>query len=243
MDALIGFNGFVGSNLLSQLKEKPELFNSSNIESIRFKHYGNLYLCCPFGTKYIVNRESSKDLANILNLLAILATVDCNTCYLVSSQDCNSSSTSDESFSGKPITPYGTNRLFFEEAVRDLFCEHHVLRIGCLFGKGLKKNIIYDLLNNNYLENLTEDYSFQLYNMNNLLCDLEMLHKYNIPLSNRFSEPVYVSELIELFNECGYNYKFKLTRNDDKSYRNEGLLYSKKQMMNDLKQFIRNYGK
>lgn len=139
MDALIGFNGFVGSTLLSQLPNEPEKYNSSNLEDIEFKTFDNLYICCPTGSKYYVNEHSYQDYMNMRDILRLLATVNCNDCYLVSSQDCNSTLYSDETFTCYPFTEYGKNRLFFEDAIRDLFENHHVMRIGCLFGKGLKR--------------------------------------------------------------------------------------------------------
>lgn len=241
MDALIGFNGFVGSTLLSQLPNEPEKYNSSNLEDIEFKTFDNLYICCPTGSKYYVNEHSYQDYMNMRDILRLLATVNCNDCYLVSSQDCNSTLYSDETFICYPFTEYGKNRLFFEDAIRDLFENHHVMRIGCLFGKGLKKNIIFDLLNHNYLENIKSDFAYQLYNMDYLYKDMQIMKQLDIHLWNRFSEPVYISEIIKLFNECGYDYHFDLPLDDDLSYRNKGSLIKKSAIMSELKDFILNY--
>lgn len=238
MDALIGYTGFVGSTLRTQLPLEPELYCSLNIEDIKFKHFNNLYICCPTGKKYYVNQHSKEDLYNIMNILRILTTVTCNNCFMVSSQDANSTLYSDESFICYPFTEYGKNRLYFEDAIKDLFDNHYIMRIGCLFGKCLRKNIIYDLLNHNFLENINLDITYQLYNMKNLFKDFQLMQKYDIHRWNRFSEPVYVSEIIDVFNQCGYDYKFDLKKDDDLCYRNKGALIGKDKILKELKEFI-----
>jgi hypothetical protein len=44
------------------------------------------------------------------------------------------------------LKPYGYNRLRLEQICREVVADCHVIRLPALFGKGLKKNFIYDLL-------------------------------------------------------------------------------------------------
>ena len=113
MNGLIGYTGFVGSNLLDQLSQPLELFNSTNISEIDGKHFENLYCCGLPGAKWLANKNPSNDLENVLDLEKHLSTVTCDNFFLVSSQDCNSTMTSDETFSCLPPTAYGKNRLIF----------------------------------------------------------------------------------------------------------------------------------
>ena len=50
----------------------------------------------------------------------------------------------------KKLDNYGYNRYQFEEFVKNNFNKYHIIRLPMLFGKGLKKNILYDLLNDQY---------------------------------------------------------------------------------------------
>lgn len=77
--------------------------------------------------------------------------------------------------------------------------------------------------------------------MDYLYKDMRIMKQLDIHLWNRFSEPVYISEIIKLFNECGYDYHFDLPLDDDLSYRNKGSLIRKSAIMSELKDFILNY--
>lgn len=242
MDCLIGYTGFVGSNLLDQLNnDNIELFNRSNIKDIHGKHYDKIYCCGVPGVKYIANKNTNEDFKNILELGRDLADVSCNEFFLVSSQDCNSNLSSDELFTGFPPTAYGKNRLWFENCIRDLFSNVRIIRIGSLFGNNLRKNVIYDLLNNNYIEGITADYTMQLYNLDRLLSDFEFMSKFDIRLMNRFSEPVLLSEVIDIFNRNGYKYKISVPYREDKSYKNKGSLLPRDILLQELEDFIKRY--
>lgn len=241
--ALLGYTGFVGSNLLEQLKTEYnniDLYNSKNFKDIINKEYDKIYCCCVKGIKYIANKNPIEDLKEICDILLTLKTVKCDEFYLVSSQDCNSSLSSNSVFTTLPPTEYGKNRLYFENQIMNIFKNVYILRIGCLFGKNLKKNVIFDLLNHHYLENLKEDFTMQLYDLKNLLKDFNLLKSsnfINIPI-NRFSQPVWISEIIDMFNQFNFNYDFKLVKNYKKCYENGGLLYSKEVQLENLKEFI-----
>lgn len=243
MNALIGYTGFVGSNLKDQLPKNTKLYNSKNIEDIKYKAFDDVYFCGISGYKYIANINPTQDMSNIIYVASILSTIKFNRLFVVSSQDCNVTLVSNCSDIGTPPTPYGRNRLIFENIVTSMFDANkvYILRIGCLFGKNIKKNIIYDLLNNNYLDHLTDNFTMQLYDLNNLANDFNYLYDNNIHLANIFSEPVYISEIINIFNQCGYNYQFNLTLNNNKSYNNKGLLLPKDLLLSKLKDFINAY--
>lgn len=242
--ALIGYNGFVGSNLLEQLQKEYtdiDLYNKININNIINKEYDKIFCAGVKGVKYLANREPIQDMFDICELLLVLKTVKCKEFYLVSSQDCNSSISSSSRFTSLPPTEYGRNRLYFENMILSLFDTVYILRIGCLFGKNLKKNIIFDLMNNHYLDNLKEDFTMQLYDLKNLLKDFKLIKSYNLvnKAVNRFAEPCYISEIIEVFNNNGYNYNFNLTKVQKKNYDNNGLLYKKEEQLNNLDLFLK----
>lgn len=236
-NALLGYTGFVGSNLYDQLdKEGLECYNSKNFSDLK-GHFDNVYCCCVPGVKYIANAKPLEDLQNILKILTKLKEITCDNFFLVSSQDCNANTFSNENFFDIPPTKYGTHRLIFEKYCQDFF-NCYTLRIGCLFGNNLRKNIIYDLMIGHFLENIKEDYTMQLYCLDNLKHDFEMLKTRDIRVLNRFSEPVWISDIINVFNKCGYNYSFNLKKNIDKCYNNTGMLYSSEYQLSLLEEFI-----
>ena len=85
----------------------------------------------------------------------------------------------------------------------------------------MKKNIIYDLINNNNVKDIPLNSAFQWYYLEWLKNDIDIILKNNIKICNLFTEPVHTKKIIKIFNEI-YNidYKFNIDYlKDDKPIR------------------------
>src|SRR5690606_4346903 len=91
--------------------------------------------------------------------------------------------------------PYGRNRLRLELAVRDRFPDVTILRLPGLFGQGLKKNIIFDLMNHNQVDRVHAEAVFQFYNLDHLSHDVERARAEGIVVLNVATEPISVREV------------------------------------------------
>jgi hypothetical protein len=80
--------------------------------------------------------------------------------------------------------------------------------LPALFGKGLKKNIIYDLIHNNQIQNIPLNSSFQWYNLDWLKKDIEIIINNKIQICNLFTEPIETKEIIRLFKKI-YNIDYE----------------------------------
>lgn len=136
-NAIIGYTGFIGKNL-QNLCPTNNLFNSKNIFDISGKTFDTIWCAAPGATKWQINKSPEHDLENINNMIKILKSVKCNRFVLYSTIDTRT-------FQKSPS--YGSNRLFFEQELFKIFPGLVVCRLPGLFGPGLKKNIIYDLVN------------------------------------------------------------------------------------------------
>ncbi len=147
--ALIGYTGFVGSNLDSQFKFN-EKYNSKNIKDIENKEY-DLVICSGIpASMWLANNFPEKDLENINSLLNILKTVRAKSFVLISSIAVFSQpvkNIDEDSQCFENDLAYGKNRRYAEKVIEDSFNNSLIIRLPALFGKGLKKNFIYDLLN------------------------------------------------------------------------------------------------
>ena len=76
MKALIGYSGFVGSNLKKKIKFK-KLYNSSNIHKIKEHFFEEVYCAAPHGVKFLSNKYPKKDKKIILKLISDLKNVRC----------------------------------------------------------------------------------------------------------------------------------------------------------------------
>ena len=150
MNILVGHTGFVGSNLHRQ-GNFSGVFHSKNIRGA----YGTRPDLCIYSgvraEKFRADRFPEEDLRHIKEALQNIREIDPQKLVLISTVDVIPHGQEQEVYEHTPydsqaLTPYGQNRLFLEEAVRGIYPDALVVRLPALFGTGLKKNFIYDLI-------------------------------------------------------------------------------------------------
>lgn len=194
--ALIGYTGFVGSNLPHE--EFEGLYRASNIAEIRGRSFELVICAGAHAAKWKANQEPEKDLANLQSLMDCLAEVRCERFVLISTVDVFHSPIrvdEDSPTTTEELQPYGRHRLMLEEFVRQRFPDSSVVRLPGLFGSGLKKNIIYDLIHQNALHLTHAESVFQFYPLNRLWPDLQVMLPLKLPLVHFATAPVQVREL------------------------------------------------
>tara|TARA_B100000579_G_scaffold433604_2_gene452699 strand:+ start:482 stop:1174 length:693 start_codon:yes stop_codon:yes gene_type:complete len=223
--ALIGYSGFVGSNLKEC--DFTHLYNSKNIKRIAGKKFSLVVCSAPSAEKWKINQEPEKDLENIKSLLEILSNVKCDRFVLVSTIDV---------LTDKSKVSYGGNRLFFEKEVQKMFKNVTIFRLPGLFGAGLKKNIIFDL-KNKVTDFVKLDSSFQWIDIKRVV---ELFSSKNFPdgICELYPEPIKTSDLVKTFfpdqfDKCshhsGAHYDFKPKG---------GYFLKKKQVLKDLGEYL-----
>lgn len=196
-DALIGYTGFVGSTLLKQ-HAFEQRFRSVNINDID-GHQFDLVVCAAApAQKWIANREPDADRQKIEGLIAHLKTIQCKNFVLISTVDVfktpvgvNEDTPVDEA----GLHPYGLHRRMLEKFVEGHFANHLIVRLPGLVGPGLRKNVIFDFLNDNNLHAIESRGVFQFYPMVNLWFDIQTALEAGLKLVHLTAEPVSVAEL------------------------------------------------
>ncbi len=200
--ALIGFSGFVGRNL-ARSADFDLLVNSANLESLQGAHIDRLVCAGLPAAKWIANQKPVEDAQNVRRLERTLKTLQASTVVVISTIDVYPSTHEvDESYDCSGITnhPYGTHRLEFEHFVRSTFPHAFIVRLPALFGPGMKKNILHDLLNGNRLERINVASRFQWYPIERLPQDLHVVERIGLRLVNLFTEPIVTGAIVdELF--------------------------------------------
>ena len=116
-----------------------------------------------------------------------------------------------------------------------------------LFGKNLKKNIVYDLLNNKNLRNFNPNDTFQWYDLSRIAKDtLDILkNKKNKYLYEFYSEPVENKEILKIFEKI-FKKKFNINNNIIKKkiiYNfkpSNGFFMNKSEILKCLQKFLLN---
>jgi hypothetical protein len=148
-NGLIGHTGFVGGALLRQAGFAA-CFNSANIASIEGRAFGTLVCAAAPGSMLEANRAPDRDAAQINALIAKLATVRAERFVLISSiavlaDFAGGDDEGTEAF--QQTLAYGRHRRALEAFVESHFASSLIIRLPALFGAGLRKNFLFDLMN------------------------------------------------------------------------------------------------
>lgn len=197
-DVLIGYTGFVGSNLARQ-RPFDICVNSSNIGELSGGSFDTVVCAGVSAVKWKANKEPEADAAGIKALTDVLDTVSARRFVLISTVDVflrpdGQDETTQVETDG--LHPYGLHRLQLEQHLAARFERMHILRLPALFGPGLRKNVLFDLLNDNMLEVINPASSFQWYPTSRLWSDIEATMGAGLPLAHLATEPVRTADIL-----------------------------------------------
>jgi hypothetical protein len=249
MKHIIGHTGLVGKTLCETTNFDYK-YNTKNINE--FKKNVNdgdeIVLTCLPATKWLVNQNLKKDIENIYDIINLIKDNYYSKITLISTIDVYNDSPIgvNEDYSPNISTlSYGNNRYFFELMVKELvgYDDIKIYRLPALFNKHIKKNIIYDLLNDNNIGKINTNSKYQWYNLDNLQMDITTMSEFhpNEILFNLFPEPIPTKSIVNLFNigeespywgdnEIIYNYKTKFNK--------DGYIMDQNKILNQIEKLI-----
>ncbi len=210
--ALVGYTGFVGGNLRQQTSFDA-VYNSKNIEELAGKRFDRLVCAGAPAAKWIANRDPEGDKAGLARLMSALDAARIDELILISTIDVYPSLDGADEETAIDATKhhaYGRHRYELEEFVRNRFPCHLVVRLPGLFGTGIKKNAIFDFLNDNDVHKIHSRACYQFYGLDTIWDDIETARDAGLGLVNLFTEPVAIHEVcrqafgLEFDNDPGY---------------------------------------
>jgi hypothetical protein len=248
VDALIGYTGFVGGNLMRQHRFGAH-FNSANVEEMRGRTFRTLVHAGTQAKKWWANQHPDEDWRSIESALLPLRAVRASHVVLISTIDVLPLvSGADETFDGDACHnhAYGSHRLRLEREISTHFPRVTIVRLPALFGPGLKKNIVYDLINQNMLEKINPDSRFQYYDLHRLWADIERAMSARLNLVHLVTEPLATSEIVmRIFPECTVGsdampkveYDFR-TRHAELFEGRNGYIATRSETLHELRRFV-----
>lgn len=246
--ALIGHTGFVGGNLLAR-RSYDSLYRSTDIGEIGGKSFDHVVCAGVQAMKWWANLHPEEDRAGIASLLEPLSEVRAERFTLISTIDVYPTPrgvNEDSPIERSGHHAYGLHRLEVEDWVRDNFPEVVILRLPGLFGPGIKKNVIFDMLHDNELHKIHPGGVFQYYDLRHLADDVDRAWQLEIPLLNLSCAPLGTGEIRDLFfpgkelggsgpAPAGYDMLSKYAASWGGS---NGYLYSKDQVIADMSDWL-----
>lgn len=205
-DLLLGFSGFVGSTLRKQ-REFQRAVRSVDVNSIVGGSFGLAVCAAAPAQKWIANKAPDDDRRNIESLIGKIDSIACKRFVLISTVDVFANPIGvDESteINEAELHAYGLHRRMLEKFVEKRFTNGLIVRLSGLVGPGLRKNVIFDFLNDNNLHAIDSRQVFQFYPMVNLWYDIETALNAGLKLVHLTAEPISVADVASK----GFNREF-----------------------------------
>lgn len=244
--ALIGYTGFIGSNLI-YYKKNIDKFNSKNINKISNNSY-DIIICAGTSSKrWIANKYPKEDKKKILSLINNLKQIRTEKFILISTCEVFHNSkvlNENTKIFKKNKDHYSKNRILLENFCKKKFQNIHIIRLPIVYGTNFSKNFIFDLLNNKQIKKLNGKDIVQIYNVKNLIKDIKYAVKNNIKYLNISSPPVKIKIIAKRFfniklSEKDPYRKMKMTSLN--SPNKSKYFVSRIKTLNDLSVFIKQY--
>jgi hypothetical protein len=248
MTSLIGCSGFVGGNLLAK-RSYDSVYRSTDIETIRGKSFDHIVCCGVQAMKWWANQHPEEDQAGIDRLLNPLSEVHARHFTLISTIDVYPTPWGvDENtvIERHGHHAYGLHRMRVEDWVKQQFERVLILRLPGLFGRGIKKNVIFDMLHDNGLEKIHPDGVFQYYDLRRLADDIDRAWELGIDLINLSTGQLPTAEIRDRFfpgkilggtGQVPASYDMR-SKHAGRWGGSDGYLYSKEQVVDDLASWL-----
>ncbi len=149
MKILVGYTGFVGSNIY-KYGEFDKVYNSKNITEAFGTNPDLLVYSGLRAEKYLANNAPEKDMELILEAEENIKKINPKKLVLISTVDVlknPNGADEDVEVDTVELHPYGYNRYVLECWAKENYPETTIIRLPGLFGVNIKKNFIYDYIN------------------------------------------------------------------------------------------------
>lgn len=149
MIALVGYTGFVGSNIYAR-GGVDRGYNSANIEQAYGTRPDLLIYAGMRAEKYLANTNPKADMELVRQAQKNIEMIDPKKLVLISTVDVwkePNGKDEDGAIDEDGLQTYGLNRYRLEQWVRAHYPDALIIRLPGLYGRNIKKNFIYDYIN------------------------------------------------------------------------------------------------
>lgn len=210
-------SGLIGSYLQSQVDCR--VYTRGNIQSIDLTNHDTIIVAAPTSNRIWANNHVDEDLLNCKQLYEQLSKCQYQQLILISTVDTFVNNS------------YGKNRLWLEHSLMHL-PNVKVIRLPMICHHSIKKNMLYDIKNECWLDKISIDSKFQYYPLDRLSADICSIVNnpqtwYNLtscPISNRYLIEKYKPKLLNViesnnllpqtYDIKNYNNEYAITESD-----------------------------
>jgi len=198
---IIGHRGFVGGNLVHHY---PEAIGAGRVElqQLNGQTFSHIFCAAPQAKKWWANQNPQLDRKEVDQLISACKTLSCTERFvLFSTVDVYDPPSRQDEHNTPSLEahPYGAHRFQLEEEIKEWLGDRaRIIRLPALVGKGLKKNIVFDLLNDNNINQINAQSAFQWFNLDKLPDMIDMANNLlECQVMNVVSEPLPTTNIVE----------------------------------------------
>ena len=147
-DILVGYTGFVGGNIAAK-HQFEGLYNSKNIKEAYNTNPDLMVYSGIRAEMFLANKFPEKDLASMDEAIENIKNINPKRLVLISTisvYDNPVGVDEDVIINEDKLTAYGKNRRYLEKWVMEHYQNCLIVRLPALYGEGIKKNFIYDMI-------------------------------------------------------------------------------------------------
>ena len=195
---VVGPTGFIGSNLVRRIGATA-VYGRNDGEFLANSVHDLLICSGAPAEKWKANNDPEEDARNLESLAKNLSTAKAKNFILISTIDVLGNGTDvieRDDISLYERDSYGLNRYALELQVASEFSRSLIIRLPGMYGPGLKKNLIYDLLNYRELPNLNLDSTFQWFDVRDIWPTILLALREDLRILHLATEPITVRDLV-----------------------------------------------
>jgi nucleoside-diphosphate-sugar epimerase len=193
----VGWTGFVGGALLPRVRPVVR-FRSTDIGELPGAQVDEIVCAGAPAEKWKANADPKADWAGITRLIDSLDASRAGSCVLVSTVDVYADSCGVDEATPADTTQaqaYGRHRALLEEFVRQRFSDVLIVRLPGMYGPGLKKNLVFDLIHQPEERFTHEASTFQFYDVRDLWGHVLLARDAGLGVVNLATEPLSAADL------------------------------------------------
>lgn len=191
--------GFLGTYLHSVFDNSTLVKRSDMSEMLACEH-DTIIVVAPTGNRITVNQEPEKDWNDCQNIIETMSRCQYQRLIHISTVDVYNTLTSNNSLPSlqQPQRHYGANRWRLEGAIKEL-PRSQIVRLPSISDPTIRKNILYDLKNKQWLESINLQSMIQWYVLSDLPHDLLTVINSNSAYTNLVSAPILNQDIVQKF--------------------------------------------
>jgi hypothetical protein len=221
--ALVGSNGTIGSSILNSMTFN-HVYNSDNIGEMKLHKFDLVVVAAPSGNRLAVNKDPDLDLRNIGAIMDVISHTQISRLVLISTVDTISYYN----------TAYGQHRLQLENFIAIHCNKYHILRPSTLIGRNIKKNVLFDLKNNLFIDKIDPATVVQWCPLDSIHNEINYVIKNDIVDLNLVSEPISNQDIIDEFFPATVTH----SKPESKQYNVQPYRYTREEIYTAIRNYL-----